>query len=220
MNRARVSRRNCIESAKTLNGEKDDDHHQLIYFDLDNLQLVNDTFGREAGDGDETIRMLRASCSRKTCHGAMLSYRVWHGRRLLHILLDACQWRGNGTRPRRSRSASARRGSALPRRRQIVADYDEHRHFGIHFPNRRGYCAGADHGAASHARRPRSTAGTASKSTTMQEPEHHPAPRRHATGRRNSTGARWQPVRVARDRPITSVSKAATNPEPHAMRSS
>ena len=27
-----------------------DDEHQLIYFDLDNLQLVNDTFGREAGD--------------------------------------------------------------------------------------------------------------------------------------------------------------------------
>ena len=26
------------------------DAHQLIYFDLDNLQLVNDTFGREAGD--------------------------------------------------------------------------------------------------------------------------------------------------------------------------
>ena len=25
-------------------------HHQLIYFDLDNLQLVNDTFGRKAGD--------------------------------------------------------------------------------------------------------------------------------------------------------------------------
>ena len=27
-----------------------DDGHQLIYFDLDNLQLVNDSFGREAGD--------------------------------------------------------------------------------------------------------------------------------------------------------------------------
>ena len=27
-----------------------DDAHQLIYFDLDNLQLVNDRFGREAGD--------------------------------------------------------------------------------------------------------------------------------------------------------------------------
>ena len=36
------------ESAKTL-GESDD-AHQLIYFDLDNLQLVNDTFGRDAGD--------------------------------------------------------------------------------------------------------------------------------------------------------------------------
>jgi len=30
--------------------ESDDDAHQLIYFDLDNLQLVNDTFGRRAGD--------------------------------------------------------------------------------------------------------------------------------------------------------------------------
>jgi len=32
------------------NLETDDDAHQLIYFDLDNLQLVNDTFGRKAGD--------------------------------------------------------------------------------------------------------------------------------------------------------------------------
>jgi diguanylate cyclase (GGDEF)-like protein len=36
------------ESFKALKGE--DDSHQLIYFDLDNLHLVNDTFGREAGD--------------------------------------------------------------------------------------------------------------------------------------------------------------------------
>ena len=36
------------ESSKTLKSEND--VHQLIYFDLDNLQLVNDTFGREAGD--------------------------------------------------------------------------------------------------------------------------------------------------------------------------
>jgi diguanylate cyclase (GGDEF)-like protein len=28
----------------------DEDSHQLIYFDLDNLQLVSDTFGRKAGD--------------------------------------------------------------------------------------------------------------------------------------------------------------------------
>ena len=26
------------------------DEHQLIYFDIDNTQLVNDTFGRNAGD--------------------------------------------------------------------------------------------------------------------------------------------------------------------------
>ncbi|MDH3374124.1 MAG: EAL domain-containing protein [Gammaproteobacteria bacterium] len=36
------------ESAKTLQGS--DDTHQLIYLDLDNLQLVNDTFDRDAGD--------------------------------------------------------------------------------------------------------------------------------------------------------------------------
>ena len=36
------------ESAKAL--APSNDAHQLIYFDLDNLQLVNDTFGRDAGD--------------------------------------------------------------------------------------------------------------------------------------------------------------------------
>ena len=36
------------ESMKSLLGTEDE--HQVIYFDLDNLQLVNDTFGREAGD--------------------------------------------------------------------------------------------------------------------------------------------------------------------------
>jgi diguanylate cyclase (GGDEF)-like protein len=36
------------EARKSL--ETNDDAHQVIYFDLDNLQLVNDTFGRKAGD--------------------------------------------------------------------------------------------------------------------------------------------------------------------------
>ncbi len=36
------------ESMKALTDK--DDQHQIIYCDLDNLQLVNDTFGREAGD--------------------------------------------------------------------------------------------------------------------------------------------------------------------------
>ena len=36
------------ESGAALAGA--DDAHQIIYFDLDNLQLVNDTFGHEAGD--------------------------------------------------------------------------------------------------------------------------------------------------------------------------
>jgi GGDEF domain-containing protein len=36
------------EASKML--KNSDDAHQLLYFDLDNLQLVNDTFGRAAGD--------------------------------------------------------------------------------------------------------------------------------------------------------------------------
>lgn len=37
-----------VESMKSLAAENDS--HQMIYFDLDNLQLLNDTFGRTAGD--------------------------------------------------------------------------------------------------------------------------------------------------------------------------
>jgi diguanylate cyclase (GGDEF)-like protein len=37
------------ESAQALEPQTNDEH-QLVYFDLDNLQLVNDTFGRAAGD--------------------------------------------------------------------------------------------------------------------------------------------------------------------------
>lgn len=36
------------ESLKTL--EAKDDQHQMLFFDIDNLQLVNDTFGQKAGD--------------------------------------------------------------------------------------------------------------------------------------------------------------------------
>lgn len=36
------------EATKLFKGKGDT--HQLIYFDLDNLQLINDTFGRKAGD--------------------------------------------------------------------------------------------------------------------------------------------------------------------------
>ncbi len=36
------------EAWKSL--ETENDAHQIVYFDLDNLQLVNDTFGRKAGD--------------------------------------------------------------------------------------------------------------------------------------------------------------------------
>ena len=36
------------ESMKSLKDSGDE--HQIIYLDLDNLQLVNNTFGREAGD--------------------------------------------------------------------------------------------------------------------------------------------------------------------------
>ena len=37
-----------LESRQAL--RDDDDEHQIIYFDLDNLQLINDSFGLEAGD--------------------------------------------------------------------------------------------------------------------------------------------------------------------------
>ena len=52
------------ESKKTLDEAKEP--HQLIYFDLDNLQLVNDTFGREAGDAVivRFARMLEDDLSR------------------------------------------------------------------------------------------------------------------------------------------------------------
>jgi diguanylate cyclase (GGDEF)-like protein len=53
------------ESAKALDGG--DDAHQLIYFDLDNLQLVNDTFGRDGGDKVivRFARMLEEDLSRR-----------------------------------------------------------------------------------------------------------------------------------------------------------
>jgi len=47
MNRAGFETQ-LLESRQAL--VNDDDAHQLIYFDLDNLQLVNDTFGHDAGD--------------------------------------------------------------------------------------------------------------------------------------------------------------------------
>ena len=53
------------ESAKSL--ETSGDSHQVIYFDLDNLQLVNDTFGRKAGDAVimRFARLLEEDLSRK-----------------------------------------------------------------------------------------------------------------------------------------------------------
>jgi len=48
MNRAGFEAQ-IAESMKSIAGSED--LHQLIYFDLDNLQLVNDTFGHDAGDG-------------------------------------------------------------------------------------------------------------------------------------------------------------------------
>lgn len=54
------------ESAKSLS-DSDEVAHQLIYFDLDNLQLVNDTFGRQAGDKVivRFARLLEEDLSRK-----------------------------------------------------------------------------------------------------------------------------------------------------------
>jgi len=49
MNRAGFEAQLC-ESMKALKAGDSNSAHQLIYFDLDNLQLVNDTFSRSAGD--------------------------------------------------------------------------------------------------------------------------------------------------------------------------
>ncbi|MDJ0916772.1 MAG: EAL domain-containing protein [Woeseiaceae bacterium] len=57
------------ESWKAL--EDDKDTHQLIYFDLDNLQLVNDKFGRNAGD--EVIKRLAVLLEENLPQTAVLS---------------------------------------------------------------------------------------------------------------------------------------------------
>ncbi len=57
------------ESWKALEGK--DDGHQLIYFDLDNLALVNDTFGR--GAGDEVIKRFAAMLEEDLPRSAVVS---------------------------------------------------------------------------------------------------------------------------------------------------
>ena len=51
--------------------QSDRDTHQIIYFDLDNLQLVNDTFSREAGD--EVILSFARSLEEDLPKSAVLS---------------------------------------------------------------------------------------------------------------------------------------------------
>ena len=51
--------------------KSDSDTHQIIYFDLDNLQLVNDTFSREAGD--EVILSFARSLEEDLPKSAVLS---------------------------------------------------------------------------------------------------------------------------------------------------
>lgn len=58
-----------IESWKGLTSASDT--HQLIYFDLDNLQLVNDTFSRKAGD--EVIVRFARLLEEDLPHSAVLS---------------------------------------------------------------------------------------------------------------------------------------------------
>lgn len=57
------------EAWKSL--ESNDDAHQVIYFDLDNLQLVNDTFGRRAGD--EVIKRFARMLDNDLPRSAVLS---------------------------------------------------------------------------------------------------------------------------------------------------
>jgi len=58
-----------IESSNAL--KSDSDAHQLIYLDLDNLQLVNDTFGRKAGD--EVVRKFARLLEEDLPNSAVLS---------------------------------------------------------------------------------------------------------------------------------------------------
>ena len=51
--------------------EDKEDAHQLIYFDLDNLQLVNDTFTRHAGD--ELIIRFAQLLEEQRPHGGALA---------------------------------------------------------------------------------------------------------------------------------------------------
>lgn len=57
------------ESFEALKSDRDT--HQIIYFDLDNLQLVNDTFSREAGD--EVILSFARSLEEELPKSAVLS---------------------------------------------------------------------------------------------------------------------------------------------------
>ncbi len=89
-----------LESFSTLSS--DSDTHQLIYFDLDNLQLVNDTFSRKAGD--EVIMRFAGLLEKDLPKSAVLSRLTGDDFCMLltHASSDAALDYANGVRKRAS----------------------------------------------------------------------------------------------------------------------
>ncbi|NQV86137.1 MAG: EAL domain-containing protein [Woeseiaceae bacterium] len=89
-----------IESFGTLTS--DSDRHQIIYFDLDNLQLVNDTFSRKAGD--EVIMRFAGLLAEDLPNSAVLSRLTGDNFCMLltHASTDAALNYANGVRKRAS----------------------------------------------------------------------------------------------------------------------
>jgi diguanylate cyclase (GGDEF)-like protein len=89
-----------VESFSTLSS--DSDTHQLIYFDLDNLQLVNDTFSRKAGD--EVIMRFAGLLEKDLPKSAVLSRLTGDDFCMLltHASSDAALDYANGVRKRAS----------------------------------------------------------------------------------------------------------------------
>ena len=89
-----------FESFETL--KSDGDTHQIIYFDLDNLQLVNDTFSRQAGD--EVIMRFADLLAENLPKSAVLSRLTGDDFCMLltHASSDAALDYANGVRDRAS----------------------------------------------------------------------------------------------------------------------
>ncbi len=114
-----------LESFSTLSS--DSDTHQLIYFDLDNLQLVNDTFSRKAGD--EVIMRFAGLLEKDLPKSAVLSRLTGDDFCMLltHASSDAALDYANGVRKR----ASALRYLEGDRSLQVtmsigIAEFDRH----------------------------------------------------------------------------------------------